>query len=103
MLQRALGFTLTVMTAAVWLSPQAATARSRQGELPWLRTESQHFEIHYLPVLAPELDRVVRSAERAYGRISGRLQFCPRHQSAAGDVCPFWSNHARTCGGLRNQ
>jgi hypothetical protein len=41
----------------------------------WLRTESQHFEIHYLPALARELDRVVRSAERAYDHISGRLDF----------------------------
>ena len=75
MLQRALAFTLTVMTAGVWLSPETATAQSRQGQSPWLRTESQHFEMHYLPAVAPELDRVVRSAERAYGRISGRLNF----------------------------
>jgi hypothetical protein len=74
-LPRALIFALILTTAAVWLSPQAAAARSRQGQSPWLRTESQHFEIHYLPALAPELDRVVRSAERAYGRISGRLNF----------------------------
>src|SRR5205814_2361128 len=46
-----------------------------QGQSPWLRTESQHFEIHYLPVLARELDRVIRSAEAAYDRISGRLNF----------------------------
>ena len=39
------------------------------------RTESQHFEIHYLPALARELGRVVRSAEPAYDRISGRLNF----------------------------
>jgi hypothetical protein len=38
-------------------------------------TDSQHFEIHYLPALAPELDRVVRSAERACDRISGQLNF----------------------------
>jgi hypothetical protein len=63
------------MTAGVWLSPETATAQSRQGQSPWLRTESQHFEIHYLPALAPELDRVVPSAERAYGRFSGRLKF----------------------------
>ena len=75
MLQRALAFTLTLMTAGVWSSPETATAQSRQGQSPWLRTESQHFEIHYLPALARELDCVVRSAERAYDRISGRLNF----------------------------
>jgi hypothetical protein len=72
-LPRALIFALILTTAAVWLSPQAAAARSRQGQSPWLRTDTQHFEIHYPPPLAPELDRAVRSAERAYGRISGRL------------------------------
>lgn len=68
-------FALTLMTAAMWLPPQAATARSRQGQSLWLRTESQHFEIHYLPALAREVDRVVRSAERAHDHISGRLDF----------------------------
>jgi hypothetical protein len=29
-------------------SPEIATAQSRQGQSPWLRTESEHFEIHYL-------------------------------------------------------
>jgi hypothetical protein len=75
MLQRALVFALTLMTAGVWLSPEAPRAQSRQGQSPWLRSESQRFEIHYLPALAHELDRVVRSAERAYDRISGRLNF----------------------------
>ena len=75
MLQRALVFALTLITAGVWLSPEAGTAPSQQGQSPWLRTESEHFEIHYLPALARELDRVVRSAERAYDRISGRLNF----------------------------
>ena len=75
MLQRLVVLSLTLMTAGVWLSPETATAQSRQGQSPWLWTESQHFEIHYLAALAPDLDRVVRSAERAYGRISGRLNF----------------------------
>jgi hypothetical protein len=75
MLQRALVFALTLMTAGVWLPPETATAQGRQGQSRWLRTESQHFEIHYPAPLAPELDRVVRSAERAYGRISARLNF----------------------------
>ena len=74
MRQRALVFALTLMTAGVWLSPEAVSARARQGQ-SWLRTDSQRFEIHYLPALARELDRVVRSAERAYDRISRRLDF----------------------------
>ena len=48
---------------------------SRQDQSPWQRSESRHFEIHYQPALARELDRVVRSAERAYDRISGHLEF----------------------------
>ena len=81
MLQQALVFALTLLTAGVWLSPIAAAGGSRQGQSPWLRTESKHFEIHYLPALAPELDRVVRSAERAYDRISGQSRR-PRSGSA---------------------
>jgi hypothetical protein len=68
-------FALTLTTAGVWSSPQAATAAFRQGDTSWQKIESQHFEIHYLPALARELDSVVRSAERAYDRISGRLNF----------------------------
>ena len=75
MLQRALVFALTLMTAGVWSSPEAAAAPFPQGQSAWQRTDSQHFEIHYLPALARELDRVIRSAERAYDRISGRLNF----------------------------
>jgi len=59
----------------MWFPPQAATARSQQGQSPWLKTESRHFEIHYLPALASEVDRVVRSAERANDRVSGHLDF----------------------------
>ncbi len=75
MLQRALLLALTLTAAGQWVSPEAATAPYRQGRSPWLRAESQHFEIHYLPVLARELDRVVRSADHAYDRISGHLNF----------------------------
>lgn len=46
-----------------------------QDQASWRRTDSQRFEIHYLPAQAAELDRVVRSAERAYDRISARLNF----------------------------
>lgn len=75
MLQRALVFALTLTTASVWSSPEAARAWSWQGQSRWDRTESQHFEIHYPPALAGELERVIRSGERAYNRISRRLEF----------------------------
>ena len=75
MLERALLFVLTLTTAGVWLSPEAAAIPLTQGESNWQRIESQHFEIHYLPALARELERVTRSAERAYDRISARLNF----------------------------
>ena len=74
MLQQAVALALTLTTAGVWSSPEAR-AQSTQSLSLWQRTDSQHFEIHYLPALAPELDRVVRSAERAYDRISGQLNF----------------------------
>jgi hypothetical protein len=75
MLERALVFALTLTTAGVSSSPEAAAAPFTQGQPAWQRTDSQHFEIHYLPALAPELDRVIRSAERAYDLISRRLNF----------------------------
>ena len=79
MLQRALIFALTLTTAGVWAPPEAARAPSSQSQAPWQRTDSRHFEIHYLPALAreldPDLERVTQSAERAYDRISGRLSF----------------------------
>ena len=75
MLQRAVALALTLTTAAVWSATDAARAQTTQALSSWQRTDSQHFEIHYLSALAPELDRFVRSAERAYDRISGRLNF----------------------------
>ena len=75
MLERALVFALILPMAGVWSSPGAAAARFTQGQSAWQRIESEHFEIHYLPALARELERVTRSAERAYDRISGRLNF----------------------------
>jgi hypothetical protein len=75
MLQRALLVALTLTTAGVWSSPEAARAPSSRRQAPWQRTDSQHFEIHYLPALAGERERVIRSAERAYDRVSGRLNF----------------------------
>jgi len=75
MFPRVLMFGLTLMAAAMWPPPQAATTERRQNQSPWLRTESRHFEIHYLPALAPDVDRTVRSAEGAYDHISARLEF----------------------------
>jgi hypothetical protein len=66
---------MALMVAGRSSSPDAVTVHFAQGQLPWLRTESPHFEIHYLPTLARDLERVTRSAERAYDRISGRLSF----------------------------
>jgi hypothetical protein len=73
MLQRIAVIALTL--TAVSAFPAAAQAPPSQGQSLWQRTDNQHFEIHYLPALAPELDRVGRSAERAYDRISKRLGF----------------------------
>jgi len=75
MLQRALAFGLILISTGVSLSTEPARAQSQPDQSAWLRTESQHFEIHYLPALAPEVDAVVRGAERAYDLISGRLDF----------------------------
>ena len=75
MLHRALVFALTLTTAGVWSSPEAAAAPFTQGQSAWQRIESQHFEIHYLPALARELDPVVRRAEAAYDRVSKGLSF----------------------------
>jgi hypothetical protein len=75
MLPRGLAFGLILISTGLWLSTEPARAQSRPGQSAWLTTESQHFEIHYLPALAREVDVVVRSAERAYDQISGRLDF----------------------------
>ena len=53
----------------------------------WSRTESQHFEIHYRSGLAPEADRVVRSAERAYEHVTGRLDFVFAKCSTSSSPC----------------
>lgn len=66
---------LILTTAGVWSSAAAASVPSRRYQSAWQRTDTQHFEIHYLPALAGELDRVVRSAERAHDQVSGKLNF----------------------------
>ena len=75
MLERALVVALMLATAGAWRSPEAAAARFTQDQSAWQRTETEHFEIHYLPALARELERVSRTAERAYVLISDRLNF----------------------------
>jgi hypothetical protein len=75
MLERVLVFALTLPAVGVWSSPEAGVARFAQGQSAWQKTASPRFEIHYLPAHAGELERVTRSAERAYDRISGRLNF----------------------------
>jgi hypothetical protein len=76
MRKRMLVVALTLIAAGMWVSREAvAAAQSRDGEAAWLRTESRHFEVHYQPALARDLERVVRSAEAAYERVSGHLAF----------------------------
>ena len=75
MLKRPLLFALTLIVAAMWSSPEAATGRVAQGQSAWRTSESQHFEIHYLPTLVSDLERVTRGAERAYALLSARLTF----------------------------
>jgi len=74
MLQNAVALVVT-LTMVLLLSPGAARAQSAQAASLWQRTDSDHFEIYYLPALAPRLDHVTRSAERAYDRIAGQLNF----------------------------
>jgi hypothetical protein len=75
MLKRALLFALALIAAGVWRSPAVAAQPFEPRQSPWLRSDSRHFEIHYQRALAPDLGRVVRSAESAYDQISRRLNF----------------------------
>ncbi len=78
MLEAALVFVLTLPPPALGSSPETAAGPMVYAQAAWRRTDSQHFEMHYLPALAHELDRVTRSAERAYDLISRRLNFTLR-------------------------
>jgi hypothetical protein len=71
----ALVVALILAGGGVSSSTERAVTPFGQGHPGWSTTDSQHFEIHYSPSLAAELDRVIRVAEHAYGRISGRLNF----------------------------
>ena len=75
MLERALIVAAAIATVGVSTSPGVPAGRSAQGGVAWQRTDSRRFEIHYLPASAPELERVTRSAEHAYDRVSQRLNF----------------------------
>jgi hypothetical protein len=68
-------FALALIAAGVRPSPDPAARQPAQDTSPWLRSESRRFEIHYQRALAPDLARVVVSAEAAYDRISRRLDF----------------------------
>ena len=67
--------TIVIALTLTAVSVLPASAQAPPSQSSWLRTDNQHFEIHYLPSLAPELARVGRSAERAYDRVSERLDF----------------------------
>jgi hypothetical protein len=71
----ALVVALTLAASGVSSSTEQAVTPFGQGQPAWSTAESQHFEIHYLPSLSAELDRVVRVAEPAYRRVSDRLNF----------------------------
>jgi hypothetical protein len=75
MAQRALVYALTLTAVGLSVAPEAAGVPSRQAQPAWHRTDSRRFEIHHLSVHASELERVVRSGERAYERVSRRLNF----------------------------
>ncbi len=75
MIERTFIVVLALMTGGPWFSSEGAAAPPSQGQAAWLRADSQRFEIHYQPALARDLDRVVRSAEGAYDRVSRRLSF----------------------------
>ena len=63
---------LILTAGVVSASPEAAApVSSRPSQPVWRIAEFEHFEIHYLPDLAAEMERVGRAAER------GR---CFRHQ-----------------------
>jgi hypothetical protein len=76
MLKRALVFVLTLLIAAgTCFSQEPGARRPRHGPSPWLKAESPHFEIHCQSALGSDLDRVIRSGEAAYDKVSGRLDF----------------------------
>jgi S1-C subfamily serine protease len=59
----------------VWQDFAPYRTPSAQGRPVWLTRDSARFEIHYPPGLAGRVERVTRSAERAYDRIGGQLRF----------------------------
>ncbi len=66
---------LALVTALSWFSPRVVIAQSEQRRAEWLRTDTQHFEIHYVLALSGRVIDVARSAERAYDHVSNRLEF----------------------------
>jgi hypothetical protein len=74
-LTRVLMFALSLMASDRAIPRETHASPPQQGQSQWLKRESQRFEIHYQPALAGDLDRVIRSAEAAYDRVSGKLRF----------------------------
>jgi hypothetical protein len=74
MVDRAVVLALALSMPAM-LSSGGAPARHAQREPAWLRTESPHFEIHHPREFPADLASLIPRAERAYERISTRLNF----------------------------
>ena len=53
----------------------AAPTSSSAVQTAWRLFETEHFEIHYVQLLASERDRVGHTAEQAYQHVSARLNF----------------------------
>jgi hypothetical protein len=66
---------LTLIAVGAWPALPSASLPPQPASTPWLRADSARFEIHYPPALAGDLDRVTRTAERAYDRVGTRLNF----------------------------
>lgn len=75
MRQRVAASALILTIASISAPPDAGAVSSGEAQSTWRRTDSRRFEIHYPLSLAGQLDRVTRSAERAYDRVGGRLNF----------------------------
>jgi hypothetical protein len=67
--------TEALVLASTLTIPHVPSPEAAQGPSTWQRTDSPRFEIHYLPAVAGDLEPITRIAERAYDRISRRLNF----------------------------
>jgi hypothetical protein len=53
---RVLVSALVLTNTSVWSSPDAVDARLTAAQSAWQRTDSAHFEIHYVPALARDVE-----------------------------------------------